>query len=150
MGLVEFSKGNLVSGYRKAMAVQKMYLRSGSFYMNAVAESIMGKTHLQVILSKKPVPFSVFMRDFFWIVGHVPSAFHRAKSSFTKAIEITERQGLQGMLAEAWRDMGTLYMTKKKHAQAGKCFTTAIKLYKELGSLKLCAEIQQQLEAAKT
>lgn len=149
MGLVEFSKGNLVSGYRKAMAVGKMYLRSGSYHYAALAESELGKVHLQLLLSRKPVPFSVFISNFFWIVGHVPSAFYRAKNSFTKVIEITERHGLQGMLAEAWRDLGTLYMTKKKRVPSEKCFKTALKIYEELGSQKLCEEIQRQLEAPK-
>jgi tetratricopeptide (TPR) repeat protein len=66
-----------------------------------------------------------------FLVKNVPFASKKAEDHFNKAIEVAKGIGANGILGQAYLDLGILHKTKGRIDQARKCISNAIALFEK-------------------
>ena len=111
-GLV--SKGDLAEGMRIINKVQRFHLENDYRYRYSATEYMIGKVYLQMVQRVEPKSFSLIAKNIGFLVKNVPFASIKAEGHLNKAIEVAKEIGAQGILGQAYLDLGLLHKRKKK------------------------------------
>ncbi len=92
---------------------------------------VLGILNAKLLTGGKDATLGMFLRNFFYLVSHIPFAERRAVSQLTSAVESTLRLGFKGNQGRALIALGELHAFKKRTPQARECFQAAIAIYEE-------------------
>jgi class 3 adenylate cyclase/tetratricopeptide (TPR) repeat protein len=144
LGIILAAKGNLSDGLRTVEAVLLTVVKNKSRYRHALLLYLMGRIYLQLALKTGPKSLPLLVRNFGFLMIHVPFASKKAEGYFNDAIRISKEIGANGILGQALLNLGLLHQAKKRNLQARECFSEAITVF-ELGEAQMYSEQAQRL-----
>ena len=142
LAAISINDGKMHSGLMRIKQIQDDCLKKGRKNIYLLIEYIIGKIYLQMIMGPKPSIYVIF-KNLGFIIKNVPFADRKAESHLKKTIEMAGEAGANGVLAQAYLDLGILMKLRKKCRDAEEYVSEAIKIFSETGA-------RHYLEEAKT
>lgn len=133
LAAISMNDGNMQSNLMRIKQIQEYCLKNGRKNIYLIIEYIIGKIYLQMIMGPKP-QISVILKNLGFIIKNVPFAGRMAESHFKNVIEMAGEAGTNGVLAQAYFDLGILMRLRKKYKHAKENISEAIKIFSETGA----------------
>ena len=131
LSMVSIAKGNLSQGVKIAEDTQRVFLENENRYRYATTEYFLGRVYSQIVQGAGPKRLSILAKNVGFIIKNIPFAGKKAEDHFKRAIEVAEEIGAQGVLGQAYLDLGLLHRAKGRTEQAKKCVSEALQLFEE-------------------
>jgi class 3 adenylate cyclase/tetratricopeptide (TPR) repeat protein len=130
-GIVLIAKGNLGQGISIVEDVRKAFLEKGNRYRYALFNYLLGRVYLRIYERKGPKNISLLLSNAGALVKNVPIANKKAEVYLKEAIAVANEIGANGILGQAYLELGGLYKAKKRTAEAQKFISEAINIFQE-------------------
>ena len=147
LGLVSVSKGELSHGIKTIEMGSAKSKELGSLTFHAIFEYILGKVYLKMIQGEGPKNLSFFVNNIGFLLRNYPFAAKKAENHFLKTIAIAKEIGGNGMLGQAYLDLGLLYRLKKRNKQATEYISKAIQLFEQCAADLFLKQSRKILES---
>lgn len=131
VGVLLIEKGQMSQGLQFLEEARQSSADNNREWVNALTEYLLGFVYFQIVEGGKPMNFSTIIKNLGFLVKNVPRADRKAEKHFKKAIEILSNIGANGLLGQAYFQLGLLYRLKKRAKDAKKCFSAAIKIFEQ-------------------
>jgi len=149
LGIVMIQKGQWSKGLKMIEEARQSSLEKERKVLHALLENILGKVYLQISQREGSKSLSILFKDIGFLLKNVPFASQKAETHFNKAIEVAKEIGVNGILAEAYLNLGLLQKLKGKTNEARKCILNSIQLYEECEAELYLEEAYEALESIK-
>jgi tetratricopeptide (TPR) repeat protein len=149
LGIISTAKGHMSEGLKMIEDARQVFQKNERKWYLARTECILGKIYLQMVEGAKPINLSTMVKNIGFLVKSVPFAGKRAEDHLNKAIKTAKEIGANGILGEAYLELGLLHRAKGKGEQAMECISEAITLFEQCeadGFLKHAKEALASLE----
>ena len=146
LGAIMISKGNMSKGLEIIMKCYQTDREKKWGFGMAAGELTLANVFAQVSKGTEKPKLSVLAKNLKFVVRNAPFAYQKAEDYFKRAIETAKRYQAQGLLGQAYFDLGNLYLSKNKHPQARNCFLLAEKVFKALAAGRYLSSIQRTLQ----
>jgi tetratricopeptide (TPR) repeat protein len=130
-GVLSIIQGKMSVGMEKLEEALSLTKNNGRKSICAILEHVMGYVYLQIVKGEGPKSLSFLAKNIGFIIKNVPAAAKKAEAHLNRAIELAEEIGANGVLGEAYLDLGRLHKAKNKTDQARDCFSKAIKIFEQ-------------------
>jgi class 3 adenylate cyclase/tetratricopeptide (TPR) repeat protein len=146
-GLLSIIQGKMSAGIAKLEEALNQVKKNGRRCVSANLEHVLGYVYLQIVKGDGPKSFSFLAKNIGFIIKDVPVAAKKAETHFKRAIEIAKEIGANGVLAETYLELGSLYKVKRKTEQARDCLSKAIKIFEQNEAEFFIKQAKQALES---
>jgi tetratricopeptide (TPR) repeat protein len=131
LGMVLIGTGRLKRGIQILEEIRQTFSEKQRRYLCVAAENTLGRVYLQMVHWEGPKSLSMMAKNIGFLAGRLPFAAKKADAHFKKAIEDAKEIGANGMLGQAYYNLGLLYKAKGRRAQALECLSEAVRLFQE-------------------
>jgi class 3 adenylate cyclase/tetratricopeptide (TPR) repeat protein len=146
-GTVIIAKGNINQGFKMIDEAHQSFILEERKYYIALTEYTLGKIYSQIVEGSASISPLSIVRNIGFLVKNVPFADKKADAHFNKAIEIAKEIGAGSISGPAYLDWGLLHKAKKRKAQARKCISKAIELFKQCEADVYLKQANEALES---
>jgi len=147
LGAVLIAEGHMEQGLKMIEETQRLYLKNGRKFMNAMAEYMLGNIYLQMVEKAAPVKLTTIVRNLGFLVKNVPFAGKKAENHLNKAFEIFRELGSKGWMGMAYLDLGRLYRSKGEKVRTRECFSSATELFEQCEMETYLKQAREALES---
>lgn len=133
-GITKVINGSFKEGMRLIEDVTAEYQKSRLKYRYAICNHLLGQIYAQLAGGEGRTAFSIILKNIGFLIKTAPFAYRNAESYFFKAIETAEEIGANGVLGQAYFDLGRLYKSKNKNVESSNCFSRAISIFEKCES----------------
>jgi len=130
-GIVLIAKGNLSQGISMVEDVMKEFLEEGNRYRYALFNYLLGKVYLRIDDRKGPKNLSSLLRNVGFLAKNVSIAGNKAEVYLNEAIAVASEIGANGLLGQAYFELGALYKAKRRTTQARKYVSEAVNVFQQ-------------------
>ena len=131
LGVVSIMKGNIRQGINKIHKMIHIFNENGRKPWVAISEHTLGKIYLHLAEKHKPINLSIIAKNIFFLIRNLPVATKKAEKHINKAINIAQEIGANGILGQAYLDLGILHKIQKRDDKARECLERAIHFLKQ-------------------
>jgi tetratricopeptide (TPR) repeat protein len=131
LGAVLVAKGQMARGIALLEDVQRKWLKNKSRWRYIHSEFVFGNIYSKLAERAAPISLLTIIKNLGFLAKNVPFAYKKAEYHFHKAIEAAKETGANGMLGQAYLDLGLLHKAKGKKIQAEKCLAEAIRYFEQ-------------------
>ena len=134
LGAVSMDQGRMNEGLKMIEDGRRLLRENGNKIWLIRSEIILGMIYRQIAEGGKPVKPSTLARNIGFVVKNVPFAAKKAEDHFKKSIEMSKEVGANGLLGQAYLELGLLHKKKGRMDPARECFTEAARIFEECGA----------------
>ena len=149
LGIVSIVKGNMSKGIKMIEELKQVSIESERFGWLALYESTLGSVYLQIAQGGEKTNLSFLIKNFGFLIKNAPRADRKAEAHFNKAIDQAKEIGDNGLLGQAYFNLGLLHKAKKRVAKAKECLSEATKIFEETEAEVYLRQASQELEHLK-
>jgi len=129
--LISIATGQMSEGLKRLKKALIASYENDRKQLIATFEQALGQVYLQIVAKTAPISLPIMAKNVGFLLKNVPSAGKKAEDHFNKAIEVAKGIGANGILGQAYLDLGILHKTKGRIDQARKCISNAIALFEK-------------------
>ena len=136
LGVLYVYKGHISHGLEMLESSVRISLKTGRKSIYAHSEHAYGKVYLHLAKRTDPVSFSLSAQDIGFLMKHISSASTTAEKHLNHAIKVSKEIGADGILGQAYLDLGRLHKFKGRKSAALKCLNEAAQIFKHTEAAK--------------
>jgi tetratricopeptide (TPR) repeat protein len=145
LGVVSIIRGRLSQGLKMLEEINRFCIENDANGYQAMFEFTLGKVYLQMV--EGPAPnLPTMLKNIGFLIRNVPFAAKKAEAHFNTAIEIAKEIKADGLLGQAYLDLGLLHKTKKKTNQARECISKAMEIFERYETEVYLKQAKEALE----
>lgn len=122
-------QGRMTEGLEILHRAAEAYFETGERFWHAVTEQVLGILFLQIVLGQGDLTVPTIIKNVGFLIKNVPYAARKAEAHFSKAIEIAQEIGANGVLGQSYLNLGRLHKAKKRKDKARECVSKAIEYF---------------------
>jgi tetratricopeptide (TPR) repeat protein len=148
LGIVSIFKGSMSKGIKMIEELKQVSIESERIGWLALFESTIGSVYLQIAQGGEKPSLPFLIKNIGFLIKYAPRADRKAEAHFNKAIEQAKEIGDNGLLGQAYLNLGILHIAKKRVDKAKECLSDAIKIFEETeaeGFLKQAKEVLESI-----
>jgi class 3 adenylate cyclase len=152
LGLVLITKGQMAKGFHMMTESDNNLLKNGNKFCYTWTQYLFGMLYSQLAVPAAPVKISLLVKNFRFILRHIPFATQKAIVYFNNCAAICRDGGLTSISGMVYLELGRLYKIKGKKELAREKLSMAVKLCRDsetAGSLKQAEELLASLDERK-
>jgi class 3 adenylate cyclase/tetratricopeptide (TPR) repeat protein len=132
--VVAVARGRLWFGVRAIRKHIKRSLAEGKVYHAQTFHFILGSIYLKLALRQGKLAGWAMLRNFPFLILHLPKASGKAEYHFKTAIRLADRIEALGVKAQACLDLGRLYKYRRQYDLAEPLIRQSVALFDKLGA----------------
>ena len=129
LGVVAVYKGHISQGLEMLESAVHRSLKTGRKSIYVHLEHAFGKIYLHLAKRTDPVSFTLSAQDIGFLMKHISSASKTAEKHLSQAIQVSKAIGANGILGQAYLDLGRLHKFKGRKTAALKCLNDAAQIF---------------------
>jgi class 3 adenylate cyclase/tetratricopeptide (TPR) repeat protein len=145
LGMVLIGTGRLKGGIQILEEIRQTFSEKQRRYLCVAAENTLGRVYLQMVQWKGPKNLTKMAKNIGFLAGRLPFAAKKAEVHFKKAIEEAEEIGADGMLGQAYFNLGLLFKAKGRREQALECLSEAVRLFEACEATVYLKQVREAL-----
>jgi tetratricopeptide (TPR) repeat protein len=122
-------KGNMREGFRSLFEGQEKFIQNKRKFFYAFSEHLIGNVYSEIYRRENNLQPMKILKNIGFLIRSIPFSNKKAEIHFKKAIELADNIGALSIKAQAILDLGVLYRSRNRKAEAGTYLLEAIKLF---------------------
>jgi len=149
LGFVKIADGEMANGLKQIVDNLQRLKEINKRSFMPLMEYVLGRIYFQISTGEGEVSLSTMIKNIVFLIKTIPVASKRAEYHLKKAVELANEVGTKGVLAQAYLNLGLLYMTKKRKEKekAKQYIFQAIELFEETNAEVLLKQARQAMES---
>lgn len=144
-GMAMAIRGHMNQGIENMQNALKRFSEIKSRYRHAMAEYLLGKLYLSLVLGPGSKSPSFWVRNMIFLVKNVPFAGRKAKRHLNNAVKVAGDIGAKQILGLGYFDLGLLYKAREGVETAREYFLKAMAVFEETEAEFLHRNAQEAL-----
>jgi tetratricopeptide (TPR) repeat protein len=128
-GMVALARGDLGAGVLKITDRMETFRTKGKRYHLMTFQYLLGKVYFEMALHRKPLSVRLVLKNFFFLMRHLPFVSRKAERYFKKALATAESIGAMGIAGQIYFDMAQLYASLGKPLLAKQSFDRCVPIF---------------------
>jgi len=128
-GIVSIATGQMSTGMTILRNLRQWAIDREALVMHILCESCLGGVFLKIVQGEGDLTLRAIVRNLGFLIKNVPFAAKKAEDHFNKAIEVAQKIGGKGLLAQAHFNLYMLHKAKKRKDNARECITKSIEYF---------------------
>lgn len=149
LGIVSICKGSMSKGIKMIEGLKQVSIESERIGWLALFESTIGSVYLQIAQGGEKPSLPFLIKNIGFLIKYAPRADRKAEAHFNNAIEQAKEIDDNGVLGQAYFNLGILHKAKKRVDKAKECLSEAIKIFEETEAEGFLKQAQEVLESLK-
>lgn len=131
LGIVLTGTGRLREGVERLEDVRRAFLEKNRRYLYAASENTLGRVYFEIAHGAGKKDFRTIARNIGFLAKALPAASKKAEGYFNRAAKAAREIGAKNILAQAYLNLGRLYMARKRKREARRFLDDSVKLFEQ-------------------
>ena len=145
LAAISIAEGQMDKGLTELKKVQSEFINAQGKCAELMIEQLLGKIYTQIVIGQTP-SLSIIVKNINFLLKNVPFASKKGEYHLKRTIDMAKDIGAQGILGQAYLDLGLIHKVKKRNDKSHKYISKAICIFEQCGAKIFLQQAKDALE----